>query len=89
MKDACDHTKRAVEAYGINWSKQSAPDFIGNLTLRYNVVKDLTANSTLKAWGKDKNDEKLVQDRKAGLLIPLSKKWKSLKKFALPAPEHY
>ena len=71
---ACDHTKRALEALGINWSKQSAPDFIGNLTLHYNAVKDLTANSTLKAWGKDKNDEKPVQDRKAGLLISLSNK---------------
>jgi len=80
---------RALEAFGIDWSKQSAPDFIGNLVWRYNAVKDLFTDSTLKAWSKDRNNEKLVQDRKAGLLISPSKKRKSLKKFALPAPEHY
>ena len=28
---ACDHTDRALEAHGVAWSKQSAPDFIGDL----------------------------------------------------------
>lgn len=83
MKDACDHTKRAVEAYGINWSKQSAPDFIGNLTLRYNAVKDLTDNSTLKAWGKDKNDEKLVQE----ILFLPSEGMNKLEEVCLAHPE--
>ena len=73
MIAAYDHTDRALEAFGIDWSKQSAPDFIGNHSLRYNAVKDLFADSTLKAWGKDKNDEKLVQARKSGLLISPSK----------------
>ena len=69
MTAALDHTGHTLEAFGIDWSTQSAPDFIGNHTLRYNAVKDLFTDSTLKAWGKDRNDEKLIQERKASLLF--------------------
>lgn len=67
---ACDHTDRALEAHGVAWSKQSAPDFIGDLAWRYSEVKDLFTNFTLKAWVKDRQEEKLIQDGTAGLARP-------------------
>ena len=58
---ACDQTDRTLEAFGIDWSKQSSPNFIGNLVWRYNAVKDLFAVSSSKAWSKDKNDKNLSE----------------------------
>lgn len=58
---ACDQTDRTLEAFGIDWSKQSAPAFIGDLAFRYNAVKDLFAVSSSKAWSKDKNDKNLSE----------------------------
>ena len=83
---ACDHTDRALEAHGVAWSKQSAPDFIGDLAWRYSEVKDLFTNFTLKAWVKDRQEEKLIQDGTAGLLISPSKWLTKLEKAGLARP---
>ncbi|MBI0169819.1 MULTISPECIES: DUF2848 family protein [Bartonella] len=83
---ACDHTDRALEAHGVAWSKQSAPDFIGDLAWRYSEVKDLFANFTLKAWVKDRQEEKLIQNGNAGLLISPSKWLTKLEKAGLARP---
>lgn len=69
---ACDQTDRALEAYGVAWSKQSAPDFIGNVAWRYSDVKNTFADFTLKAWVKNGDKEELIQDGTAGLLLPPS-----------------
>lgn len=69
---ACDHTDRALEAHGVAWSKQSAPDFIGNVAWRYSAVKDDFSQFTLKAWVKNGDKEELIQDGTAGLLLPPS-----------------
>ncbi|WP_295732831.1 DUF2848 family protein [uncultured Bartonella sp.] len=83
---ACDHTDRALEAHGVAWSKQSAPDFIGDLAWRYSEVKDLFADFTLKAWAKEKGEEKLIQDGKTGLLISPAEWLKKLEKADLARP---
>ncbi|MBI0163452.1 DUF2848 family protein [Bartonella sp. M0283] len=71
----------------ISWSKQSSPNFIGNLVWRYNAVKDLFTDSTLKAWDKDRNDEKLIQERKAGFLFLPSEAMNKLEEVCLAHPE--
>ncbi|AQT46555.1 MULTISPECIES: DUF2848 family protein [Bartonella] len=83
---ACDHTDRALEAHGVAWSKQSAPDFIGDLAWRYSEVKNSFSDFTLKAWVKDNQEEQLIQDGNAGLLISPSEWLKKLEEAGLARP---
>ncbi|AQS40893.1 MAG: Hypothetical protein BHV28_01680 [Candidatus Tokpelaia hoelldobleri] len=69
---ACDHTDRALEAHGVAWSKQSAPDFIGHVAWRYSDVKDRFADFSLKAWVQNGDKEELIQDGAPALLLPPS-----------------
>ena len=47
---ACDHTDRDLEVHGVAWSKQSAPDIIGDLAWRWDGVADRFDDFTLRAW---------------------------------------
>lgn len=67
---ACDHTDRALEAHGVAWSKQSAPDVLGTLAWRLADVEDAFADFTLKAWVTNDGVEQLLQDGTAGQLLP-------------------
>lgn len=83
---ACDHTDRALEAYGVAWSKQSAPDFIGNVAWRYSDVKNSFSDFTLKAWVKNDGKQEIIQDGKTGLLISPTVWIEKLKKAGLARP---
>ncbi|MCA0438087.1 MAG: DUF2848 domain-containing protein [Austwickia sp.] len=47
---ACDHTDRALERHGVAWSKQSAPDFLGDVAWRWGDVAQRFDGFTLRAW---------------------------------------
>lgn len=67
---ACDHTDRALEVHGVAWSKQSAPNVIGDLAWPLaQIVDDLDAFS-LRAWVSHNDSETLIQDGALGQLLP-------------------
>lgn len=55
---ACDHTDRALEVHGVAWSKQSAPDVLGDVAWRLADVEHELDAFTLRAWAGDE----LIQD---------------------------
>ncbi len=59
---ACDHTDRALEAHGVAWSKQSAPDFLGDLAWRWGDIKDSFDTFRLRGWVSGPEGEHLIQD---------------------------
>lgn len=59
---ACDHTDRALEVHGVAWSKQSAPDFLGDVAWRWGDVKDSFDKFRLAAWVTNGGVEELIQD---------------------------
>ena len=69
---ACDHTDRALEAHGVAWSKQSAPDVLGDLAWRLSDVADDLDSFTLRAWVRHGDSEQLIQDGTLAQLLPPS-----------------
>ncbi|QQR99459.1 MAG: DUF2848 family protein [Austwickia sp.] len=59
---ACDHTDRALETHGVAWSKQSAPDFLGDVAWRWGDVAETFDAFTLRAWVTGPEGERLIQD---------------------------
>ena len=59
---ACDHTDRALEAHGVAWSKQSAPDFLGDLAWRWGDLKDSFDPFRPRGWVSGPEGEHLIQD---------------------------
>lgn len=47
---ACDHTDRALEAHGVAWSKNAAPDVLARRAWRLVDVEDRLDALTLTAW---------------------------------------
>lgn len=68
---ACDHTDRALEAHGVAWSKQSAPDVVGDVAWRWGDVAEAFDGFTLRAWvGRADGGEELIQDGTPAQLLP-------------------
>lgn len=67
---ACDHTDRALEVHGVAWSKQTAPDLLGDLAWPWDSVRTRFDDFTLKAWVTHGNgDAQLLQDGRVGQLL--------------------
>ena len=68
---ACDHTDRDLEVHGVAWSKQSAPDIIGDLAWRWSDVADDFDSFTLRAWVTHHGSQELISEGSpAELLSP-------------------
>jgi 2-keto-4-pentenoate hydratase/2-oxohepta-3-ene-1,7-dioic acid hydratase in catechol pathway len=68
---ACDHTDRELEKHGVAWSKQSAPDIVGNRAWRWDRVADEFDDFTLRAWVTHDHEDELISDGSpAELLSP-------------------
>lgn len=67
---ACDHTDRELEAYGVAWSKNAAPDVLAGDAWRLADVSGHLDRLTLRAWvtGEDGTEE-LIQDGTAAELL--------------------
>lgn len=66
---ACDHTDRALEVHGVAWSKQSAPDVLGDVAWRWGDVADTFDDFSLRAWVRHGDDETLIQDGSPAQLL--------------------
>jgi 2-keto-4-pentenoate hydratase/2-oxohepta-3-ene-1,7-dioic acid hydratase in catechol pathway len=69
---ACDHTDRDLEVHGVAWSKQSAPDVLGDFAWRLSDVADDLDSFTLRAWVRHGDTEQLIQDGTLAQLLPPS-----------------
>jgi 2-keto-4-pentenoate hydratase/2-oxohepta-3-ene-1,7-dioic acid hydratase in catechol pathway len=69
---ACDHTDRALEVHGVAWSKQSAPDVLGDVAWPLAAIEDELDEFTLKAWVRHGDTEQLIQDGTLAQLLPPS-----------------
>ena len=68
---ACDHTDRKLEVHGVAWSKQTAPDLLGDVAWRLQDVAAELDSFTLRAWVRHGDAEQLIQDgTPAQLLAP-------------------
>jgi 2-keto-4-pentenoate hydratase/2-oxohepta-3-ene-1,7-dioic acid hydratase in catechol pathway len=69
---ACDHTDRALEAHGVAWSKNAAPDVLARRAWRLADVADRIDSLTLRSWvtAADGGTEQLLQDGTAAELLP-------------------
>jgi 2-keto-4-pentenoate hydratase/2-oxohepta-3-ene-1,7-dioic acid hydratase in catechol pathway len=67
---ACDHTDRDLEVHGVAWSKQAAPDFLGDVAWRLQDVADQLDDFTLRAWVRHGDTEQLIQDGTLAQLLP-------------------
>lgn len=67
---ACDHTDRALEVHGVAWSKQSAPDVLGDVAWPLAEIEDELDRFTLRAWVRHGDREELIQDGTLGQLLP-------------------
>lgn len=67
---ACDHTDRALEVHGVAWSKQSAPDLLGDVAWPLAAIEDELDEFTLKAWVRHGDTEQLIQDGTLAQLLP-------------------
>ncbi|WBQ02757.1 DUF2848 family protein [Kribbella sp. CA-293567] len=67
---ACDHTDRALEVHGVAWSKQTAPDVLGDVAWPLTMVEDELDDFTLKAWVRHGDTEQLIQDGTLAQLLP-------------------
>ncbi|MFE0022640.1 DUF2848 domain-containing protein [Amycolatopsis sp. NPDC059021] len=87
---ACDHTDRALEVHGVAWSKQSAPDLLGDFAWPLADIADELDAFTLKAWVRhgsaDQNEERLVQDGTLAQLLPPSYWVEQLREHGLLRP---
>lgn len=69
---ACDHTDRALEAHAVAWSKQAAPNVLGDLAWPLSEIADDLGSFTLRAWVTLDGSEHLIQDGGLDLLLPPS-----------------
>lgn len=69
---ACDHTDRALEVHGVAWSKQTAPDVLGDVAWPLAAIEDELDDFTLKAWVRNGDTEQLIQDGTPAQLLPPS-----------------
>lgn len=69
---ACDHTDRALEVHGVAWSKQAAPDLLGDVAWRLADIDGELDAFTLRAWVGHGETEELIQDGKLSQLQPPS-----------------
>ncbi len=69
---ACDHTDRALEVHGVAWSKQSAPDVLGDVAWPLKDIGHELDQFTLKAWVRHGDTEQLIQDGTLAQLLPPS-----------------
>ncbi|MFI7067746.1 DUF2848 domain-containing protein [Kribbella sp. NPDC050124] len=69
---ACDHTDRALEVHGVAWSKQSAPDVLGDVAWPLADIEHELDQFTLKAWVRHGDTEELIQDGTLAQLLPPS-----------------
>jgi hypothetical protein len=69
---ACDHTDRALEVHGVAWSKQSAPDLLGDVAWPLKDIEHELDQFTLKAWVRHGDTEQLIQDGTLAQLLPPS-----------------
>jgi hypothetical protein len=69
---ACDHTDRALEVHGVAWSKQSAPDLLGDVAWPLAAIEGELDEFTLKAWVRHGGTEQLIQDGTLAQLLPPS-----------------
>jgi len=66
---ACDHTDRALEAHGVAWSKNTAPDVLGTRAWRLSEVADRLDAITLRAWVGHGDSARLIQQGTLGDLL--------------------
>jgi 2-keto-4-pentenoate hydratase/2-oxohepta-3-ene-1,7-dioic acid hydratase in catechol pathway len=69
---ACDHTDRALEVHGVAWSKQTAPDVVGDVAWPLAEIEHELDEFTLKAWVRNGDTEQLIQDGTPAQLLPPS-----------------
>jgi 2-keto-4-pentenoate hydratase/2-oxohepta-3-ene-1,7-dioic acid hydratase in catechol pathway len=81
---ACDHTDRALEVHGVAWSKQSAPDVLGDVAWPLKAIEHELDEFTLKAWVRHGDTEQLIQDGTLAQLLPPSYWVKELKTRLVP-----
>ncbi|ONI70204.1 hypothetical protein BWI15_25740 [Kribbella sp. ALI-6-A] len=67
---ACDHTDRALEVHGVAWSKQTAPDLLGDVAWPLASIEHELDQFTLKAWVRHGGEEQLIQDGTLAQLLP-------------------
>jgi len=67
---ACDHTDRALEVHGVAWSKQSAPDILGDIAWPLPDIADRLDEFNLRAWVRHGDHEELIQDGTPAQLLP-------------------
>ena len=66
---ACDHTDRALEVHGVAWSKQSAPDFLGDVAWRWGDVRDSFDSFSLVGKVTNGGVEEVIQDGSPAQLL--------------------
>jgi hypothetical protein len=66
---ACDHTDRALEAHGVAWSKNAAPDVLGTRAWRLSEIADRLDTITLRAWVGHGDSVRLIQQGTLGDLL--------------------
>ncbi len=69
---ACDHTDRDLEVHGVAWSKQTAPDLIGDRAWRWSDVADDFDSFTLRAWVTHNGTQELISEGSPADLLPPS-----------------
>ena len=69
---ACDHTDRDLEVHGVAWSKQSAPDIVGDLAWRWSDIEDDFDSFSLRAWVTHHGQQELISDGSPAELLPPS-----------------
>jgi len=67
---ACDHTDRDLEVHGVAWSKQSAPNVLGDLAWPLAQIDGELDAFSLRAWVSHNGSETLIQDGTLGQLLP-------------------
>lgn len=66
---ACDHTDRALEVHGVAWSKQSAPDFLGDLAWRWGDIREVFDGFRLVGRVTNDGVEETIQDGSPAQLL--------------------
>lgn len=67
---ASDHTDRALEVHGVAWSKQTAPNLVGEFAWRLQDIHADLDDLTLRAWVTHADAESLIQDGTLAQLLP-------------------
>ena len=68
---ACDHTDRALEVHGVAWSKQSAPDLLGDVAWPLRDDRGRAGRLHLEGVGPARRrTEQLIQDGTLAQLLP-------------------